>query len=115
MTTTGAIKRLFEQFDAMLREARYIAMSGSDVDAGLVAAPRPAQYGREEGDQGRPYTAELEGQAAKLRHKDRDATPSLALRLRQHCGAYCGCTENQRSPRRRGSTPSLPRRFFLVG
>jgi transposase, IS5 family len=27
-TTAGAIKRLFEQFDAMLRQAGYIAMSG---------------------------------------------------------------------------------------
>jgi transposase, IS5 family len=32
LTTAGAIKRLFEQFDAMLRHAGYIAMS--------VAAPR---------------------------------------------------------------------------
>ena len=28
LTTAGAIKRLFEQFDAMLRQAGYIAMSG---------------------------------------------------------------------------------------
>jgi hypothetical protein len=38
--TAGAIKRLFEQFDAMLRQAGYIAMSGQIVDASLVAAPR---------------------------------------------------------------------------
>jgi IS5 family transposase len=38
LTTAGAIKRLFEQFDAMLRRARYIAMSGQIVDASLVAA-----------------------------------------------------------------------------
>ena len=40
LTTAGAIKRLFEQFDAMLRQAGYIAMSGQIVDASLVAAPR---------------------------------------------------------------------------
>jgi hypothetical protein len=28
LTTVGAIKRLFEQFDATLRQAGYIAMSG---------------------------------------------------------------------------------------
>jgi hypothetical protein len=33
---------LFEQFDAMLRQAGYIAMSGQIVNASLVAAP----YGR---------------------------------------------------------------------
>ena len=40
LTTAGAIKRLSEQFDAMLRQAGYIAMSGQIVDASLVAAPR---------------------------------------------------------------------------
>ena len=40
LTTAGAIKRLFEQFDAMLRQAGYIAMSGQIIDASLVAAPR---------------------------------------------------------------------------
>ena len=41
LTTSGAIKRLFEQFDAMLRQAGYIAMSGQIVDASLVGAIRP--------------------------------------------------------------------------
>ena len=40
LTTAGAIKRLFEQFNARLRQAGYIAMSGQIVDASLVAAPR---------------------------------------------------------------------------
>jgi IS5 family transposase len=39
-TTAGAIKGLFERFDAMLRQAGYIAMSGQIVDASLIAAPR---------------------------------------------------------------------------
>ena len=63
LTTAGAIKRLFEQFDARLRQAGYIAMSGQIVDASLVAAPR--QRNTDEGDQGGPYTAELEGQAGQ--------------------------------------------------
>ena len=40
LTTAGAIKTLFERFDAMLRQAGYIAMSGQIVDASLIAAPR---------------------------------------------------------------------------
>ena len=40
LTRAGAIKRLFEQFDAMLRQAGDIAMSGQIVDACLIAAPR---------------------------------------------------------------------------
>jgi IS5 family transposase len=40
LTKVGAIKTLFERFDAMLRQAGYIAISGQIVDASLVAAPR---------------------------------------------------------------------------
>src|SRR3981081_4037724 len=40
LTKAGAIKTLFERFDAMLREVGYIAMSGQIVDASLIAAPR---------------------------------------------------------------------------
>jgi transposase len=40
LTTAGAIKTLFERFDATLRQAGYIAMSGQIVDASLIAAPR---------------------------------------------------------------------------
>jgi len=51
LTKAGAGKTLFERFDATLREAGFIAMSGRIVDAGLIAAP--AQHRRrEEGDQG---------------------------------------------------------------
>src|SRR5262249_48659813 len=60
LTTAGAIKRLFEQFDAMLRQAGYIAM----CQPGCGAAP--TQYGpREEGHQAGPDTGELEGQAGE--------------------------------------------------
>jgi transposase, IS5 family len=40
LTKAGAIRPLFDRFDAMLRAAGYIAMSGQIVDASLVAAPR---------------------------------------------------------------------------
>ena len=37
---TGAVDMLFAQFDAMLREAGYLAMGGQIVDASIVAAPK---------------------------------------------------------------------------
>ena len=40
LTKAGAIKTLFERFDATLRQTGYIAMSGQIVDASLIAAPR---------------------------------------------------------------------------
>ena len=74
LTTNGAIKRLFEQFDALLRQAGYIAMSGQIVDASLVAAPRQRNTGDEKKaiKEGR-IPANWKAKPAKLRHKDRDA------------------------------------------
>ena len=40
LTAVGAIKGLLARFDALLRQAGCIAMSGQIVDASLVAAPR---------------------------------------------------------------------------
>ena len=40
LTKAGAIKPLFERFDAALRAAGYIAMGGQIVDASLIAAPK---------------------------------------------------------------------------
>ena len=74
LTMAGAIKRLLEQFDAMLRQAGYIAMSGQIVDASLVAAPRQRNTDDEKQaiKQGR-IPANWKAKPAKLRHKDRDA------------------------------------------
>ena len=67
-------RALFDRFDATLRAAGYIAMSGQIVDATLVQAPRQRNtQGREGGYQGRPGAGGLESKPAKLRHKDRDA------------------------------------------
>ena len=73
LTTAAAIKRLFEQFDAMLRQAGYIAMSGQIVDASLVAAPRQRNTDDEKKaiKQGR-IPANWKAKPAKLRHKDHD-------------------------------------------
>lgn len=40
MTKAGAIKALFERFDAILRDAGYIAMTGPIVGSSLIAAPK---------------------------------------------------------------------------
>jgi IS5 family transposase len=47
LTKAGAISQLFERFDAMLRKARFIAMSGQIVDASLIAPPRQRNTGGE--------------------------------------------------------------------
>ena len=49
LTKAGAIKTLFERFDATLRQAGFIAMSGQIVDASLIAAPRQRNKPREDG------------------------------------------------------------------
>lgn len=74
LTTSGAIKRLFERFDAMLRQAGYIAMSGQIVDASLVAAPRQRNTDDEKKaiKEGR-IPEDWKNKPAKLRQKDRDA------------------------------------------
>jgi transposase, IS5 family len=41
LTRAGAIERLFERFDAVLRAAGYLAMAGQIVDATVVEARRP--------------------------------------------------------------------------
>jgi transposase, IS5 family len=41
LTQVGAVERLFERFDAVLRQAGYLAMGGQIVDATVVPARRP--------------------------------------------------------------------------
>ena len=74
LTRAGAIQALFDRFDATLRAAGYIAMSGQIVDASLVAAPRQRTTQAEKDDikAGRVPPAWTH-KPAKLRHKDRDA------------------------------------------
>src|SRR5205807_690207 len=82
---TGAIKTLFERFDAMLREAGSIAMSGQIGDASLIAAP--AQYERRAIKEGR-IPDEGKEKPAKLRHQgprrkmDREVHQGQAARRR---------------------------------
>jgi transposase, IS5 family len=69
-----AVAALFARFDAALRAAGYIAMSGQIVDATLVAAPRQRNTDEEKAEikAGR-IPAGWKAKPAKLRHKDRDA------------------------------------------
>jgi transposase, IS5 family len=70
----GAVDRLFQRFDAALREAGYLAMSGQIVDATIVAAPRQRNTAAEKEaiKAGRVPDGWAE-KPAKLRQKDRDA------------------------------------------
>ncbi len=78
LTKAGAITTLFDRFDAMLRGAGYIAMSGQILDASLVAAPRQRNTSSEKADikAGR-IPEHWKDRPAKLRHKDRDARWTL--------------------------------------
>lgn len=71
---TGAVERLFAQFDATLRAAGYLAMGGQIVDATIVAAPKQRNT---EAERASIKAGQIpEGWAekpAKLRQKDRDA------------------------------------------
>jgi len=70
----GAVDRLFQRFDAALRGAGYLAMSGQIVDATIVAAPRQRNTAAEKEaiKSGRIPEGWAE-KPAKLRQKDRDA------------------------------------------
>jgi IS5 family transposase len=94
LTTAGAIKRLFEQFDAMLRQAGYIAMSGQIVDASLVAAPRQRNTDDEKKaiKEGR-IPPNWKPKPAKLRREDRDARWTVKF--------------SKAKPREDGSTPPV--------
>ena len=102
LTTAGAIKRLFEQFDAMLRQAGYIAMSGQIVDASLVAAPRQRNTDDEKKaiKEGR-IPEDWKDKPAKLRHKDRDARWTVKF--------------TKAKPREDGSTPPVDLAIPLFG
>jgi transposase, IS5 family len=74
LTKSEAIQPLFDRFEAMLRAAGYIVMSGQIVDASLVQAPRQrnAQAEKDAIKAGR-VLPDWKHKPAKLRHKDRDA------------------------------------------
>lgn len=74
LTKADAIEPLFRRFDAALREAGYLAMSGQLVDATIVSAPKQRNTKAEKRalKEGR-IPEDWQARPAKLRQKDRDA------------------------------------------
>jgi IS5 family transposase len=77
LATAGTIKTLFERFDAMLRQAGYIAMSGQIVDASLIAAPRQRNTDDEK---------QAIKQGSVFRRIGRTSRPSCARRTAMRAG-----------------------------
>ena len=75
LTRAGAIEALFTRFDAALREAGYIAMSGQIVDSTLVAAPKQRNTDGEKKEikAGKTAAEIWPDDPAKARQKDVDA------------------------------------------
>ena len=94
LTKAGAIRPLFERFDATLRQSGYIAMSGQIVDASLIAAPRQrnTQDEKKAIKEGR-IPDDWKDKPAKLRQKDRDARWTVKF--------------TKAKPREDGSTPPV--------
>ncbi|GBR51514.1 hypothetical protein GCM10007872_31600 [Gluconobacter sphaericus NBRC 12467] len=78
LTQAGAIERLFDRFDATLRNASYLPMSGQILDATLVAAPKQRNTNAEKADlrAGR-IPEDWQDKPSKLPHKDRHARWTL--------------------------------------
>ena len=78
LTETGAIQKLFERFDATLRNAGYLPMSGQILDATLVAAPKQRNTNGEKADLREGcIPQDWRDKPAKLSHKDRHARWTL--------------------------------------
>lgn len=74
----GAVAVLFGRFDAMLREARYIPMSGQIVDASLVVALRQRNTNPKKADIRAGRVLEhWRDKPAKLSYKERGARWTL--------------------------------------
>ncbi|WP_249193762.1 IS5 family transposase [Gluconobacter wancherniae] len=78
LTQAGAIERLFDRFDATLRNAGYLQMSGQTLDATLLAAPKQRNTNTEKADlrAGR-IPEDWQDKPAKLSHKNRHARWTL--------------------------------------
>ncbi|BCI66616.1 IS5 family transposase ISMac22 [Acetobacter aceti] len=78
LTQAGAIEILFNRFDATLRNAGYLPMSGQILDATLVAAPKQRNTNAEKADmrEGR-IPQDWQDKPSKLSHKDRHARGTL--------------------------------------
>ncbi|WP_264779075.1 IS5 family transposase, partial [Gluconobacter sphaericus] len=74
LTQAGAIERLFDRFDATLRNAGYLPMSGQILDATLVVVPKQRNTNGEKADLRAGRIPEgWEGKPVKLSHQNRHA------------------------------------------
>lgn len=74
LTQAGATQKLFERFDAILRNAGYLPMSGQILDATLVVAPKQRNTNGVKADLRKGRIPEgWEDKPAKLSCKDRHA------------------------------------------
>ncbi len=72
LAKAGAVERLFDEFDAYLREQGYLAMGGQIIDASIVSAPKQ-RNSREENAAIKAGKTPPDWKAAKRRQKDTDA------------------------------------------
>ncbi|WP_323159086.1 transposase, partial [Pseudomonas viridiflava] len=78
LTQAGAIETLFDRFNATLRNAGYLPMSGQILDATLIAAPMQRNTNAEKADlrEGQ-IPQDWQDKPSKLSHKDRHARWTL--------------------------------------
>jgi transposase, IS5 family len=110
LTRAGAIKPLFDRFDAALRQAGYLAMGGQIIDATLVAAPRQRNTQEEKTAirQGR-IPEDWKAKPAKLRQKDRDARWTVKFSKAKERRRRLEAGRRHRYPDVRLSEPRLDR------
>ena len=105
-----AVDALFQRFDAALRDAGFLAMSGQIVDATIVAAPKQRNtIGGEAGDQGRPHSRGLEGQAGEARAEGSRCALDGQIHESQGAGRRLGSAGRSRHPGLRLQEPCLDR------
>jgi len=80
LTQAGAIESLFNRFDATLKNAGYLPMSGQILDATLVAAPKQRNTNTGKVDLWAERIPEdWQDKPVKLSHKDRHARWTLKV------------------------------------
>lgn len=76
LTRAGAVKRLFDRFDGILRERGYLAMGGQIVDATVIEARRP-RLSRSEKETVKGGGVPADWKPARARQIDRDGRWTL--------------------------------------
>jgi transposase, IS5 family len=108
----GAVKPLFERFEAALRAAGYIATGGQIIDASLIAAPKQRNTEAEKAaiKEGR-IPEDWKARPAKLVHKERAGRSSSA----RPGNASTARSQPSTSPSRRSATRTTSRSTAYTG